>query len=157
MQQAHSQSISTSRRVLAMMLMALATAPTVARAQDAGGSIGVSLTILPPVTTQAVQLLAFGVERDGTARLETTTPMESSTSLIVMTTVASSASGFVPIAQAPSLVRTTRRPEAPESLASSTDSPAPRLRYEVDLGRPQDGPAPRDASVRISYLVVAGT
>ena len=33
----------------------------------------------------------------------------------------------------------------------------PRLSYRVNLGRPTVGSGSRDATVRISYLVVAGT
>ncbi len=157
MQQARSHSISGSWRSLAAMIAALAVAPAIARAQHVNGALGVTLTVLPPVTTQAVELLAFSVDRSGFARLETTAPVASSVSLIVMATVASSVDGAVPVEQAPMLVAERRPPEPRGCPPDSTRTCAPRSSYRVDLGRLPVGSGQHDATVRIAYLIVSGT
>src|SRR5688500_8182575 len=126
MQQARSHSFSGSWRSLAAMITALAVAPAIARAQHVNGALGVTLTVLPPVTTQAVEPLAFSVDRSGFARLETTAPVASSVSLIVMATVASSVDGVAPTAQAPVLVEEMRRQKSPACSPDSTRACAPR-------------------------------
>jgi hypothetical protein len=122
--------------------LAVAAVPALAQAQQVGGALGVSLTILKPVTTQAVRVTGFSVDRDGVARLETTAPTTAHASQLVMATVASSTSGFAPVEQAPALV------------AGADD--ATRLSYRLNVGR-----ATRDAGraveLRVQYLTVAGT
>ena len=157
MQQARSHSISGSWRSLAAMITALVVAPAIARAQHVNGALGVTLTVLPPVTTQAVEPLAFSVDRSGFAKLETTAPVASSVSLIVMATVASSVDGVVPTAQTPVPVEEMRRRKASHCPPDSTRACAPRSSYRVDLGRLSAGSGPHDAKVRIAYLVVSGT
>ena len=130
--------------------------PADALAQTVSGSLSVSATILPPVTTPAVKPLSFHVERDGTARLETTSPFAGAVSAIVMSTVASSANGFVPVAQRPVLVGATPSSRQLEASAASAAA-APRWRYAIPLDAPADRTATRDVTVRITYLVVPGT
>ena len=157
MQRARSHSFSNSWRSLAATLAALVVAPSILWTQQVSGALGVALTVLPPVATRAVELLAFDVERDGVGRLETTAPAAGAVSLIVMATVASSADGCVPVAQAPVLVEADHRRLSPGLSPASKRSRAPRMTYRVNLGRPPVGSESRDASVRISYLVVPGT
>jgi hypothetical protein len=157
MQRARSHSFSNSWRSLAVIVAALVVAPSILRTQQVSGALGVTLTVLPPVGTRTVELLAFDVERDGVARLETTAPAAGAVSLIVMATVASSADGFVPVAQAPVLVEASHRRPSPGPAPASRRSRAPRMTYRVNLGPRPAGSDTRDASVRISYLVVPGT
>jgi hypothetical protein len=142
---------------LAVILTALATAPAITWAQQISGALGVSLVVLPPVSTQPVDVMSFRVDQDGIARLETTAPIAGSMSAIVMSTVSSSASGFVPQARAPALVNATCRPEWLEATIRPHYSRAPQLCHEVDLGPASVRSQSRDVSVRISYLVVPGT
>jgi hypothetical protein len=146
-----------SSLALALILTTLVPAPTVAWAQRANGLLGVSATVLPPILTHGVELTSFRVERNGVALLETTTPAAGAVSLIVMSTVSSSANGFVPVAQAPALVRPTQRPERPDTPTRTIDSRASRWRYELELGPVPSRSEPHDLSVRISYLIVPGT
>jgi hypothetical protein len=74
-----------------------------------------------------------------------------------MSTVSSSANGFVPVAQAPARVTATFHPERLEAAMQPTDSRASRWRYEVDLGPAPSRSEPRDVSVHINYLIVPGT
>jgi hypothetical protein len=157
MQQARFHSFSHSWRPLAVFLTALVVAPATVRAQQVSGALSVALTVLPPVRTQAVELLEFRVDRDGTARLETTAPAASSVSLLVMATVASSGDESRAVAQAPVLVEGTPDGHSLGALPASTTAPTPRLSYQVDLGRLPAGSGSREATLRISYLVVAGT
>lgn len=156
MQQARSHSFSNAWRWL-VVLTALLVAPAVAPAQHMSGALGVTLTVLPPVGTQAVELVAFSVGRDGVARLETTAPVASPVSLIIMTTVASSVNGFLPIAQAPVLIEGTCRRDSRRAPPAAKRTCAPRLSYRLELGRLPLDSGSREAKVRISYLVVPGT
>ena len=142
---------------LAAILASLATAPAITWAQHVGGALGVSLTVLPPAGTQRVDLISFHVARDGIARLETTAPIASSVSVIVMSTVSSSTNGFVPLAQAPALVNATRRRERLEAATPPHNARAPQLRYEVQLNPASLHSASHDVWVRITHLVVPGT
>jgi hypothetical protein len=119
--------------------------------------LGVSATVLPPITTQPAAVISLRMERDGVARLETTTPVAGAVSLIVMRTVSSSANGFVPIAQAPALVKATPRSEWLEAATRSTDPRASRWCYEIELGPAPARSESHDVVVRITYLVVPGT
>jgi len=130
--------------------------PAHALAQTVSGSLSVSATILPPVTTPPVKPLSFRVERDGTARLETTSPFAGAVSAIVMSTVASSANGFTPVPQRPALVSATPSREHLEASAASAVV-APRWRYAIPLDAPADRTATHDVTVRITYLIVPGT
>lgn len=139
------------------MLTTLAAAPSVALGQRANASLGVSATVLPPIIGRAAELISFRVERTGIARLETTTPIAGAVSLIVMSTVSSSANGFVPVAQSPALVEAAPRREWLEGAMRSTEARASRWGYEVPLGSTPAGPDSTDVSVRITYLIVPGT
>lgn len=130
---------------LAWVLIGLA--PSVASGQRVGGSIGVSLTILEPVATRAVEVTGLRLRRDGTAVFQTTAPTAAQASQIVMTRVSSSTNGFVPVGQAPTLLRG----------AGDADSAAQQMSYRVDVGRAATADAPRDVQLRIEYLAVAGT
>ena len=144
---------------LTAMLMGLATAQPAAQAQGVNGAMAVSVTILPPIPTQATRLISFDMGRDGIGRLETTAPVARSVSQIVMWTVSSSANGFVPVEQAPMLIEATSLQDA--QLATwPRESPSARLRYEVRLGGPAGPPgnsSSRDVTVRVSYVIVPGT
>lgn len=132
-------------------------APTVAVAQSVSGTLSVSATILPPIMTPSADPISFRIERNGTARLETTPPTAGTVSLIVMSTVASSANGFIPVAQPPALVRATHGSQQVEATAGSTEHRASRWHYEIPLGEPSDRSEPHDVTVRITYLIVPGT
>jgi hypothetical protein len=149
--------ISGSSLRLTVILSTLAMGPAVAPAQRASGSLGVSAMVLPPVMMQPAGLTSFRVESDGTARLETTAPIAGAASLIVMSTVSSSANGFVPVALPPARVRAMPRKEWLEGATRPTAAPAARWHYDVDLGTPPVRSGSQDVSVRISYLIVPGT
>jgi hypothetical protein len=150
-------SISGAWLSLAVVLATLATTPAVALAQRVGASLGVSATVLPPIIRQAVELVSFRVVRKGIARLETTTPIPGAVSLIVMSTVSSSANGFVPVAQPPALVEAASRRDWAEGATLSPDARAPRWGYEIQLARTPVGSDSNDVAVRITYLIVPGT
>ena len=127
--------------------LVLAAAPRSAVAQRVGGSMGVSLTVLQPLGTRAVEVTAFRIERDGTASLRTTAPATAQVSQVVMARISSSANGFVPASQAPALLRN-----------AGAAGPAERdLSYRVEVGRGSTDGAPRDVRLRIEFLTVAGT
>jgi hypothetical protein len=151
------RSMSGSSLWIAVVVATLTMAPVAAPAQRVSGSLGVSATVLPPVMMQPVELASFRVERDVIARLETTAPIAGAASLIIMSTVSSSANGFVPVAQPPERVRAMPRREWLASATRPTAPQAARWRYEVDLGSPPVGSGSPDVSVRISYLIVPGT
>jgi hypothetical protein len=134
-----------------------AMAPPVALAQSVTGSLSVSATVLPPIMTPAVKPLSFRVERNGMARLETTPPYYGAVSAIVMSTVSSSANGFIPVARPPALVRATRGSELLEATRSAADSVASRWRYDIPLDATPSRTEPHDATVRITFLIVPGT
>jgi hypothetical protein len=125
----------------------IVVAPDVASSQRAGGSIGVSLTVLQPVASHPVEITGFHVNRDGTATLRTTAPTTSRVSQLVMARVSSSASGFVAADQAPVVVRGL----------DSAERDARELSYRVDVGQPTTSGTARDVQLRIEYLTVAGT
>jgi hypothetical protein len=134
-------------RAMLLAMLALAVAAQRTAAQHVGGSIGVSLTVLQPVGSRAVEVTGFQVGRDGTASLRTTPPTTAQVSQVVMTRISSSASGFVPAMQAPTLLRADHSADARER----------ELSYRVDVGRPHTDGAPRDVQLRIEVLTVAGT
>jgi hypothetical protein len=141
----------TNARRAAQLAMALALSvavrPALAGAQSANGSIAVSLTVLQPVSTEAVKLIGVDVDRAGMARIAMTAPVSGPASQLVMTSVSSSTSRFVPVQQAPSTVRARSAVGAPM-----------RFDYLVDVGtRHQNAAAQRPVEVRIQYLAVAGT
>jgi len=121
--------------------------PWVASAQRADGSIGVSLTILPPGADQSARVTAFYIDREGLATLRTSAPAAAHASRIVMTRVASEANGFVP----------ARYVSALPCATPATDCAERELRFRVDVGGSADSVRPRDVRLRIEYLVVAGT
>lgn len=133
-------------------MLLLVTALTVARpgiasAQRTDGSIGVSLTIVPPVATQTVRVTAVHLDRDGIAVVRTMMPTAAHASQVVMTRVTSSVDGRGPARSVPAFRCATH----------ATECAASELRYHVDVRRSGDGVAPRDVQLRIEYLVVAGT
>jgi hypothetical protein len=133
------------RLVLAFAL-SIAARPAQAGAQSANGSIGVSLTVLQPVATESVKLLGVDVDRAGMARIAMSAPVSGPASQLVMTSIASSTSRFVPIQQAPSLVR----------ARGAAGRPA-RFDYLVDVGMRDRAARQHPVEVRIQYLAVAGT
>lgn len=135
---------------LGFLMALVAGAAGTADGQRAGGSIGVSLTILESVETRAVGITGFRLERDGRATVETTAPIAGK---IVMARVASSANGFQPVEQAPVLLRGDRGEPGPATPWAGSQ----RITHRVDVGRATGGSGPRDVQLRIEYLVVAGT
>jgi len=121
--------------------------PWVASAQQIGGSIFVSLTIVPPIAGRTVAVTDFRIGRDGMATVRTTAPTEAQSTSLVMTRISSSVNGFVP----------TRFMPALPCGARETECAARGLRYHVDVGRSADSAAPRAVQLHIEYLVVAGT
>ncbi|HEX7978076.1 MAG TPA: hypothetical protein VF461_05700 [Gemmatimonadaceae bacterium] len=134
-----------------------AIAPAGALAQSVSGSISVSATVLPPIMMPAVKPVSFRVERNGVAQLETTPPYYGAVSAIVMSTVSSSANGFIPVARPPALVKATRGNALFEATRSAADSVASRWRYEIPLDATPGRTEPHDVIVRITYLIVPGT
>ena len=145
----------SSVAMLAVLLMARPTA----HAQSVNGSLAVSATILPPAPGPETRLTAFSVGRDGVAKLETRSSIAAPVSQIVMWSVSSSTSGFVPVMQPPMRIRAAQRP-ASEDSASPHETREMRLRFGVDLGgigsSPTDSSA-RDVIVRVHYLIVPAT
>ena len=132
-----------SARVAVLAIALLAGLGAEARSQRAGGSIGVSLTILQPLSTQPVQVVGFDVDRNGLATLQTTSPATAPVSQIVMASVErESPTGAV-----------TRQDGAP----TTTMVASPALRYVVDLGAPRAVAARETVQLRLRYLTVAGT
>ena len=141
---------STTTALMCLLAVVLVVSlPATAAAQRVAGSIGVSLTVLEPVASHAVQVTGLRLERNGTAVVETTPPTSGKVSQVVMTRVSSSANGFAPANQVPALVGGTPA-EARDAVG------ARRLSHRVDIGRVA-GDGPRDVQVRIEYLAVAGT
>jgi len=134
---------------------ASALSATAAHAQRADGSIGVSLEILQPVSTQAVRVVGFSVDAAGMATLRTTSPVHGSASQVVMTSVASSATNFELVQQRPALVRGEQRTD--ESSAGST-AESTQMSYVVNVGLVNNEAAnARPVQLQIRYLAVAGT
>ena len=134
---------------LATLLAAIATGvlPRVASAQRVAGSLGVALTVLPPVASQAVTITGFRIDRDGMASFRASVPTTSGSSQLVMTRVSSSADRFVSVRLLPDVVR---RPIA-------TDTAARDMAYRIEVIRSPDGDAPHEVHLRVECLVVAGT
>jgi hypothetical protein len=137
---------TTARRASRIALTAaglLVALGSAASGQRVGGSIGVSLTVLQPVSTQAVRIVGFGVDRSGLATVETSAPSTASVSQIVMASV-SDGSGV-------------SSPAVPARRAPATNG-SPSVGYVVDLGavaRPEAARQP--VQLRLQYLTVAGT
>ena len=140
---------------VAVLFTTVVAVPAAALAQRVSGVLGVSATVLPPIMTTAVNPFLLRLLPNGVARLETTAPFAGAVSLIVMSTVSSSANGFVPVAQPPFLVKPTPRKELLEGTSGSNE--APRWWYDVDLGPRQSRSEANDVTVRITYLIVPGT
>ena len=138
-----SPSIGRSWVLAAALIVATGGAASVGPTQQVTGSIGVSLTILPPVADQPLRVTRVSVSRDGVARFETTAPTSARTSQLLMASVSSSATGFAPEPQPPALV--------PASRAES------RLRYLVNVGHTDRSVEARPVEVRVQFLMVAGT
>lgn len=157
MQHARSHSFFGSWRWLAAIVAATVVAPASALAQQVGGALGVVLDVLPAPESQAVELFAFSMDRDGIGRLDMAAPANGSGSLHVMATVASSEVGADSVARAPLPIRATREEELTECPPASKSGCTSRLSYRVNLAG-SVGSKQREATVRISVLVVpAGT
>jgi hypothetical protein len=142
------------------VLLAASSGRAQGQSTRTGGSIGVSLTILQPVTTQAVRLLDFHVDRNGMATVETSAPISGSASRAVMSSIVSSASGSE--VEVPMIARESRpalRGDASRSSSAAIADSAPtRFTYLVSVGRPGRAAADaRPVQLRIRYLAVAGT
>jgi len=150
-----SRSIAFSLRVVAAAAMASALSASGAQAQRANGSIGVSLEVVQPVSTQAVRIVGFSVNRAGVATVRTTAPVHGSASQIVMSSVASAGSDFELVPQRPALVRGDQR----DALASRNESAeSAQLSYVVNVGHiSSESSDSRPVQLRIRYLAVAGT
>ena len=136
-----------------LLVALISGSPATAHAQRAGGSIGVSLTILEPLATRAIEVTGFRLGRDGRVTLETTAPTAGRISQLVMARVSSSANGFQPVEQPPVLLGGERGGEGAVAL----DARAQRMSHRVDVGRAAPGAEAREVQLRIEYLVVAGT
>jgi hypothetical protein len=134
-------------QAILLALFAFAVAPQRTAAQRVGGSLGVSLTVLQPVGSRAIEVTGFHVNRDGTASFRTTAPTAAQVSQLVMTRVLSSANAFAPASQRPAML-------CPDRAANAAEC---ELSYRVDVGRSDAGGAPRDVQLRIEVLAVAGT
>lgn len=130
-----------------LVTAAMAALPCTVSAQRTDGSIGVSLTILPPAADQSVRVTDFQIDRDGVATVRTMPPAAARPSRVVMTRVTSSAHGLVPARYVPAL----------PCAAGATECSGRERRYRVDVGTSADGAPPRDVRVRIESLVVPGT
>jgi hypothetical protein len=137
----------SARRVVLLATAATAVLPCTVSAQRIDGSIGVSLTILPPAADQSVRVTDFRIDRDGVAVVRTTAPTAAHHSQVVMARVTSSADGLVPARYVPAV----------PCAARATECSGREWRYRVGVIRSADGAAPRDVRVRIEYLVVPGT
>jgi hypothetical protein len=125
----------------AMILGSVSVAP--GQSMRAGGSIGVSMTILPPAPSESVQLVGFHVDRNGLATLQTSAPAGRPASRIVMATVERDSSAGIDTRQFAAL--------------STSASGSPTQRYVVDLGRVAAGQSREPVQLRLRYLTVAGT
>ena len=114
-----------------------------AHGQRAGGSIGVSLTVLQPVTTQPVRLVSFDIGRNGVATLQTTTPATSPVSQIVMASV---------VRESATSTAAERDGAVNAPMVASS-----ALRYTVDLGASRAEATREPVHLRLRYLTVAGT
>jgi len=144
---------STFGRCLGLVIALLGAAMRTADAQRAGGSIGVSLTILESVETRAARITSFRFERDGHATIETTAASAGRVSRIVMARMANSAGGFQPVGQVPVLLPGDGGGAEPMTSGAGSQ----RITHRVDVGRASPGSIARDVRLRIEYLVVAGT
>lgn len=137
---------------LATLLAAalLALQPERALGQRVGGAIAVSLTVLEPVATQAVEVTSLHIGRDGIATVETTAPTTGPTSQLVMTRVTSSA-GATAAGQS-AVVPRGSAVGAEDALRGGA-----RISHRIDVGRAAASAGARDVQLRIEYLAVAGT
>ena len=112
-----------------------------AQSMRAGGSIGVSLTILPPVRTEPIRVVGFDVDRSGLVTLLTTAP--------------SAASGIV--------MSRLIRESASESNEPRDTSLVPwkqssaSVRHEIQLVAPRNALSGQTLRLRLRYLTVPGT
>jgi hypothetical protein len=114
--------------------------------------------VLPRDGTRPPHLISFSVARAGIARLETAAPIAGAVSQIVMVTISSPTNSFAPKTHAPTLVMPAHgrnRSGAPPKRSDA--SPAQRVTYDVDVGRPPIDSSAQAVSVRITYLIVPGT
>ena len=118
-----------------------------AEAQRVAGSLGVALTVLPPVAPQSVTLTGFRIDADGMATIRASVPTTSVASPLIMTRVSSSADRVVSVRVLP---------EVAERARAST-SVAREAAYRIEVIRSADGVAPGDVHLRLECLVVAGT
>jgi hypothetical protein len=128
----------------------LALQPESALGQRVGGAIGVSLTVLEPLATQAVEVTALRVGRDGIATVETTAPTTGPTSQLVMARVTSFAGATE--ARRAAVVHYGNAVGAGDGRRRGG-----RISHRIDVGRAAASAPIRDVQLRIEYLAVAGT
>jgi hypothetical protein len=119
--------------------------PHLASAQRVAGSLGVALTVLPPVAPQSVTVTGFHVDRNGMATFRATARMTTGASQLLAMRVSSSADGFASLRLRPDIVR------------HSSATAAREVAYRFQIDRSADGIAPRDVQLRLECLVVGGT
>ena len=127
----------------AALVAATGGVASVGRTQQVSGSIGASLTILPPVAAPQPRVTELDIAPDGVARIETTLPSSTSTSQLVTARISSSTIGFAPEPQ-------------PATLVPPSSSGA-RLHHFVKVKREPGTPGTLPVKLRVEYLIVAGT
>jgi hypothetical protein len=127
----------------AALVAATGGAASVGRTQQVSGSIGVSLTILPPIAGPQPRVTEFDIGRDSVTRIGATLPSSALTSQLVMVFVSSSSTEFTPEPQ-------------PSTLVPPSSS-AVRMLHLVKVKRDRRTPAAQPMALRVEYLIVAGT
>ena len=127
-------------------MAASALLPMSVAAQRAGGEIGVSLTILPPMVQPAV-FAGMRIERDGSASMATATPTTTRRAHVVTTQVSSDRRDPEGARHAPASSRVEGRAgcathEIEQVVDADSDSPEGTVRV---------------ARFRAEYFVVSGT
>jgi hypothetical protein len=125
----------------AALIVTTGGAASVGRTQQVAGAIGVSLTILEPISAPPLRVTRVDLEGDGAARIETMLPASTKTSQLVMVRVSSSTTGFAP------------EPQPPVRIASSSD--VTRVRCRVSVGRNRTTKGGRPTELRVEHLIVA--
>ena len=138
-----SPSAYRSWSLAAALVAATGGITSVGRTQQVSGSVGASITILPPITTPQPRVTELDIGRDGSTRIETTLPSSAPTSQLVMARISSSATGFTAEPQPATLV-----------LPSSNGA---RLHHLVKVRREVRTPAAQPVQLRVEYLIVPGT
>lgn len=136
------------------LILALAGGlPRTMHAQRAGGSIGVSITIVESVETRAMVVTGLRLEHDGRVILETVAPKSDRVSRLVMARVSGAENGFQPAERAFVLLPADRGGAA----AATTGAGVRRPIHRAQVGRVAPGAAGRDMVLSVECLVFAGT